>query len=237
LVFLTRILDWFRGKRRTVMQDWRAPLSGNKAELFSSVRRRLETSYSVYSVVLDEALDNRKQGRLGAARDHADVSAELCGRFAADLESTLDAVERHARHFATVPAYIPLDAEDFREERVRQRARLHNRLSLVLFSRHFGFLNKIKTLSRMTGDLAEEYFVAAAAVAEGSYISPEQSWQRLFHVQYDLTTVFRESEILLKSFLVQLPGDDVKTFGDHISLALATAPALANRRVAAFRRQ
>jgi hypothetical protein len=219
------------------MQDWRAPLSGEKAELFNSVRRSLETSYSVYSVVLDEALDSRKQGRLGVARDHADVSAELCGRFAADLEGMLDALERHAWHFASVPSFMPLDVEDFQEEKARQRARVHNRLSLVLFSRHFGFLNKIRTLNRITSDLAEEYLAAATAVIEGSYISPEHSWQRLFHLQYDLTTVFRESEILLKSFLVQLPGNDVETFGNNISMALATAPAIANRRVEAFRRQ
>jgi hypothetical protein len=219
------------------MQDWRAPLSGEKADLFGSVRRRLETSYSVYSVVLDEAFASRRQGRLAVAWDHAEVSAELCERFAADLEGTLDVLERHGRHFASVPSFTPLNVEDFQAERARQRARLHNRLSLVVFSRHFGFLNKIKTLNRITSDLAEEYLAAVTAVVEGSLISPGQNWQRLFHLQYDMTTVFRESEILLKSFLVELPGDDVETFGNNISAALATAPAIANRRVAAFRRQ
>jgi hypothetical protein len=237
LELLGRIPAWFRIKRRTVMQDWRAPLSGEKADLFSSVRRSLETSYSVYSVVLDEALANRRQGKLGVARDHAGVSAELCERFAADLEGMLDALERHARHFASVPAFTNLDVEDFQAERAKQRARLHNRLSRVVFSRHFGFLNKIKTLNRITSDLAEDYFLAATSVVEGSYISPKREWQKLSHLQYDMTTVFRESEVLLKSFLVQLPGDDVKTFWNSISTALATAPAIANRRVAAFRRQ
>jgi hypothetical protein len=237
LELLSRFLDWFWGKQRTVLQDWRAHLSHEKAALFCSVRRSLETSYSVYSVVLDEALANRREGRLGIARDHAGVSAELCERFAADLGGMLDALERHARHFASVPTFEPFNVEHFRGERARQRAKLHNRLSFVLFSRHFGFLNKIKTLNKITSDLAEEYTEAANAVVEGSYISPEQQWQRLFYLQYDMTTVFRESEIILKSFLVQLPGNDVRTFGDNISRALSTAPAIANRRVAAFRRQ
>jgi hypothetical protein len=237
LEHLSRFLTWFWGKRRTVLQDWRAQLSREKAALFCSVRGKLETSYSVYSVVLDEALASRREGRLGVARDHAGVSAELCERFAADLEGMLDALERHARHFATVPTFEPFNVEDFRGDRARQRAKLHNRLSFVLFSRHFGFLNKIKTLNKITSDLAEEYMGAVAAIVEGSYISPEEHWQRLFHLQYDMTTVFRESEILLKSFLVQLPGDDVSIFGDNISRALLTAPVIADRRVAAFRRQ
>ncbi len=234
---LTRLLAWFRSKRRTVMQDWRAQLSREKTELFGSVRGELETSYSVFSVVLDEALAMRRQGRLGVARDNAGVSAELCGRFAADLESMLDALERHSRHFATPPAYSPLNLEDFRGERARQKARQHNRLSRVLLSRHLGFLHKIRTLSRMTSDLSEEYLEAVSAIVEGSNISPEHGWQRLLHLQYDLTTVFRESEILLKSFLVQLPGDDVRNFGENIFAALACAPAIADRRVSAFRRQ
>lgn len=219
------------------MQDWRAELSREKAELFCSVRRNLEKSYSIFSVVLDEALASRRQGRLGVARDHAGVSGELCGRFAADLEGMLDALERHARHFPAAPPFNPLNVEDFQGERARQRARLHNGLCLVLFSRHFGFLSKIRTLGKITSDLAGEYTEAVAAVVEGSYISPERNWNRLFELQYDLTTVFRESEIILKSFLLQLPGDDVSTFGNNISTALATAPAIANRRVAAFRRQ
>jgi hypothetical protein len=234
---LSWVLSWFRGKRRTVLQDWRVQLSREKTALFCSVRRDLETSYSVFSVVLDEALALRRQGRLSVARDHAAVSAELCGRFAADLESMLDALERHARHFANSPASTPLNLEDFRGENARQRARQHNLLSLVLFSRHFGFLHKIRTLGKMTSDLSEEYLEAVTAVVEGSSISPEQGWQRLHHLQYDLTTVFRESEILLKSFLVQLPGDDVRTFRENIYTAFSTAPAIANRRVAAFRRQ
>jgi hypothetical protein len=233
----SRILSWFRRKRRTVLQDWRANLSRDKAELFISVRRELETSYSVFSVVLDEALAMRRQGRLGAARANAGISADLCGRFAADLESMLDALGRHARLFAISPAFTPLDLEEFQVEKTIQRARQHNRLSRVLFSRHFGFVHKIRTLNRMTSDLCEEYMEAVTAVVEGSNISPEHGWQRLLHLQNDLTTVFRESEILLKSFLVQLPGDGVQTFGNNISTALSTASAIADRRVAAFRRQ
>ncbi len=179
----------------------------------------------------------RRQGRLGVARDHARISAELCGRFAADLESMLDALERHAQHFATSPAFTSLNLEDFLGERARHRARQHNRLVLVVFSRHFGFLHKIRTLGKMTSDLAEEYVGAATTVVEGSYISPERIWEQLHHIQYDLTTVFRESEILLKSFLVKLPGNDLSTFQNNIFTAMSTAPTIANRRVAAFRRQ
>jgi hypothetical protein len=219
------------------MQDWRAQLPGDKAELYSSVLRRLETSYSVFSVVLDQALAMRRQGRLGVARDHILVSAELCGRFSTQLEGMLDSLGRHAQHFADSPAIAPLNLEDFLGETARYRARLHNGLALVVFSRHFGFLHKIRTLGRMTSDLYEEYLGAAVELIEGSCISPESGWQRLQHLQYDMTTVFRESEILLKSFLVQLPGNDVHVFGDIIHTGFSTAPAIANRRVAAFRRQ
>jgi hypothetical protein len=231
------LLSWFRGKGRTVLQDWRAKLSGDKAELYSSVQRELETSYSVFSVVLDEALAMRRQGRLGVARDHLGVSAELCQRFANCLEGMLDSLGRHARHFALSPAFAPLNLEDFLGEKARHRARQHNRLALVVFSRHFGFLHKIRTLGRMTSDLSEEYLGAASEVVEGSSISPEHGWQQLHHLQYDLNTVFRESEIVLKSFLVKLPSNDVRVFRNNIFMAFSSGPAIANRRVAAFRRQ
>jgi hypothetical protein len=219
------------------MQDWREQLSGDKAELYSSVQRHLETSYSVFSVVLDEALAMRRQGRLVVARDQLGVSADLCGRFAAYLEGMLDSLGRHAQYFATSPAIAPLNLDDFMGETARYRARVHNGLALVVFSRHFGFLNKIRTLGRMTSDLSDEYLGAVTEVTDGGYISPERGWQQLHHLQYDLNTVFRESEILLKSFLVKLPGDDVRVFRENIFSAFATAPTIANRRVAAFRRQ
>jgi len=228
---------WRRRTGRTVRQDWFAELSTDKTELFGSVRRELEIAYSVFGVALDEALAKRKQGRIKVAREHVAVSAALCLRFAASLENMLDALERHARSFVTPPNITDLDPDFFRGTKARQAVLLHNLLSRIVFGLNNRFLHKIRTLAEIAEDLAEEYLDAVAEVVDATRVPGESGWEQLQHLQFDLTTVFRESEILLKSFLVELPGDDVSTFRTRIALALSAAPLLADRRAAAFRRQ
>jgi hypothetical protein len=110
-------------------------------------------------------------------------------------------------------------------------------LSNVLWGERNRFLHKLRTLSEITSDLAAEYRVEAIQVSEGSGASAKSGWKQLGNLQFDLTTSLREATVVFKSFLVELPRNEVASFDKCLKESLSAAPAVANRRAAEFRRQ
>jgi hypothetical protein len=222
---------------RTVHQDWHAELTAEKLKVFVYVLGEVNPAHVIYSMALDEAIALRKSGRFELAREQANVSGELCGRFAGALEALLRALLRHAQYFGTLPAISPLNPEFFTGKTARKAASTNSLLSNVLFTQNSRFMHKIWTLGEMASDIGEEYRTAAADVAEGSRASMREDWEQLSSLQFDLTTSLRETTIVLKSFLISLPKEEVASFRDRLVVSLSDASAVLDRRAAALRRQ
>jgi hypothetical protein len=204
-------------------------------------------------MALEEAIVLRKSGKLEMARDQADVSAELCSRFASALECLLDVVERHADNFGLLPTVSPLNPLFFVGDTARRAAAMNTILSTVLFRQRTCFLHKVRTLGEIAAKTAEEYRQMTAEVSEG--ISNSNGWDLLKAMQYDLTTSLSEATVILKSFIVSLPPGEVEAFCERLSSALAASratsqsqsvgvpavpvgvPAVTDRLAPAFRRE
>jgi hypothetical protein len=246
------VLHLFRkaNLQKSVRQDWRAELPLEKHQVFSYALAQARPAYVIFSMALDEALLLRRSGRHQMARDQAEVSAELCARFAAALECLLDVVERHADNFGLLPSVEPLDPLFFVGETAKRAAAMNSLLSSVLFRERTRFLHKVRTLGEIASNIAEEYRAMTAAVSEGT--STKQSWDHLSSLQYDLTTSLSEATVMLKSFIVSLPSREVPAFRDRLATALLAmhaasqptprrtsqgVPAVSHRRAPAFRRE
>ena len=94
----------------SVSQDWRTPLSSDKSHAYLHILHRLETSYAMFSVNLDEALGLRRYGRVDKAQQVLTVSSALCQRLTAPLNSLLRSMLFHARHASMAPNLASLDA-------------------------------------------------------------------------------------------------------------------------------
>jgi hypothetical protein len=245
---------WKPHRPKSVRHDWRAELTSEKSEVYDYAVDQVEPAHTIFSVALDEALMHRRSGKLAMARDYAELSSELCGRFAAVLECLLDVVERHADNFGLLPSVAPLDPVFFRGETAKRAAALNSVLSGVLFAGRKRFLHKARTLGEMACKIAEEYRVTATEVSEG--ISTKREWDCLSSLQDDLTTSLSEATVMLKSFIMSLPLGQVIAFRDRLAKALLAlhatslrppqrapqrtsqaAPAVPDRRAAAFRRE
>jgi hypothetical protein len=241
---------WKTQQRKTVLQDWCAKLPSEKLQVFNYFVAQTKPAHTMFSVALDDALMLRRSGKLELARDQAEVSRDLCERFAAALECLLDIVERHANHFGLLPSVESLDPMNFHGETAKRRATVNSLLSDVLFGARKRFLHKVKTLGEITSESADEYSAMTAEVS-GRRASKED-WDRLNRLQYDLTTVLGEATVMLKSFLFSLPSGQVISFGRRLATALTAMQArpkrktqrtsLANspvpdRRAPAFRRE
>ena len=196
----------------SVSLDWRAPLSPEKNHAYTACIHRLETSYGMFSVALDEAIGMRRGGRLQMAYQLLAVAPALCDKLTSPLLSLLRAMTLHARHFGTAPSLATLDPNNFQQSRSQRVARFNGVFSHILLTRRSQFLHKISTLAELTEELATSFQSVVTELGEGSLSNPERYWEMLDASHYDLNTCLRESVVLLKCFLLALPEKQLAQF-------------------------
>jgi hypothetical protein len=229
----------------SVSQDWRKPLDAGKSSAYLHCVRRLETAYAMFSVNLDEAFGMRRIGRYSKASQVLTVAPALCGRFAQPLRSLLEVMLDHAKHFGIVPNLAPLDPQNFQNPRSRRAALLNELLSRILLTRKSQFFHKISTLGDLVEQLDLSYESTAAELASGDSPLPDQDWESLDSIHYDLNTCLRETIVVFKSFLHALPEPQLSAFQgamdesctSTVSPFFARARHLAHRRMAFLKGQ
>ena len=165
----------------------------------------------MFSVSLDEALEFRRQGHLSKSYQAVCVTPDLATRLAGNLAAVLRALSGHAKHYGTVPNAAPLDAANFLGAKEQRTARMSDLLSRVLLTQRSQFLHKIGTLEEMVSDLGRDFRSAVETLTVGGSAKPAAQWQVIDAAHYDLNTCLRETIVLLKSFFVVLPDDQVAT--------------------------
>lgn len=229
----------------SVSQDWRSPLDGDKSHAYLRILHRLETSYAMFSVNLDEALGLRRDGRVAKAQQVLSLSSALCQRLASPLNSLLHSMLLHARHFGTAPNLASLDPQNFQSSRSQRVARFNSVFSKVLLTRRSQFLHKISTLTELVEELAANFLTSAEEVLAGDSLDSEREWEVLEASHYDLNTCLRETVVLFKSFLHALPESQIQefaaTFQERTTCAEGFLPVkahyLVHGRMAAFKGQ
>ena len=207
----------------SVQEDWRAWLPDDKYRAFQAISQELETSYSMLSVSLNEAISLRLDGYLTRCRQASSVLPELGNRLTQLLASVLRALADHARHFGTVPNAAPLDPANFRSSRCQRAARMSAILSRVLLTQRSQYLYKVDELLGLVESVGRDFCAAAAEVVDGTSVEPADLWLHIDSLHYDLNTCLRESVVLLKSFLLVLPEEELPGFEQ----AAKTPPAAA----------
>ena len=200
------------GRRGTVQDDWRARLPEEKSIVFTAYVRRLESTYDMLSVSLNEALALRHEGRLILCCQAVNVTPSLCARLSGALGSLIRVLSEHAKHYGTVPNAAPLNPQNFQTPKGQRSARMSGLLSKVLLSQRTQFLHKLSTLLEMVENLGKEYCTSAEELGAGMSTDPELLWKTIDAAHYDLNTCLRETIVLLKSFLRALPDDQLASF-------------------------
>ncbi|GAC1638175.1 MAG: hypothetical protein NVS9B14_18550 [Candidatus Acidiferrum sp.] len=216
--------------------DWRAWLPESKARLNDNCSRELETLYNMLSISLNEAIGLRKQGLTAKACDAVDICRGICLRFSQALEAVLNGLHDHAKHFPIVPNAAPLDPDNFRGSRSQRTAKYTGLLNRVLLSQRSQFIHKASTLREMVLDLRDEFCRAVDDLVSGIFYRTEALWAALDQCHFDLNTCLRETMVLLKSFFVVLPEEQLAAFESSLRLpAIKAEPKLAfrHRRFAA----
>lgn len=205
-----------------------------KSHAYANTLHRLETTYGMFSVTLDEAIGMRRCGRVQMAYRLLAVTPSLCGRLTVPLISLLRAMTTHARHFGTTPSLASLVPENFQHSKRKRAARLHSVFSHALLTRRSQFLYKISTLLELTEGLGTSFCDSIQALGEGSASRPERYWEALDASHFDLNTCLRESVVLLKCFLLALPEKQLAEF--QATLQMESQPTRTTSRVPAFAR-
>jgi hypothetical protein len=204
----------------SVKADWRARLSQEKNEVFAAYLQQFETSYTIFSITLNEAIDLRQAGLLAKCSQVVWMASSLCTRLARPLSATLRAIGEHAKHYGTMPSSAPLDSNNFRGTKEQRSARMSGILSRVLLTQRSQFLHKISTLHEMVENLDHQFQNSADELASGISLDPCVDWNALDEAHYDLNTCLRESIVLLKSFIVAVPDDQLPSFQTSVSVQM-----------------
>jgi len=202
--------------RTSVERDWRAWLPQEQEKVFRTYVQQLESNYTMLSVSLNEALELRQEQRVGQSLQAVRFSSELCLLLTRSLGGLLRALYEHAKHYGTVPNAASLDPANFQGPRSQKSARLSSLLSHVLFSHRLRFLHKVTILFEMVEDLGADYRLCAADLSSETSLDPGRVWEVVDTDHYDLNTCLREAIVLLKSFLLVLPADQIGAFQQTI---------------------
>lgn len=223
------------GRSSSVGHDWCAWLPVAKSQVFDAYAQHLETLYSMMSVVLNEAIDFRKAGRITKANEAVCIVAELCLRLTRPLAELLRCLVDHAKHYGTIPNVQPLDPANFQGPKGQHSARMSGLLCLILLSQRAQFLHKTDTLQGMVEDLGFEFTQAAEDLADGLGLASDSLWRTVDADHFDLNTCLRESNLLLKSFLLVLPEDQLQIFQKDVGARLGRAMSLSSFQRRPFR--
>jgi hypothetical protein len=223
-----------------VLEDWSTWLPQDKAAAFDSCVRRFELVYGMFSVSLDDALEFRRIGKAAQSCQAVFLIPCLCSRLALPLEGVLHTLGEHAKHFGIIPNTAPLDAANFRGSREQRTARMNGLLSHVLLSQRSQFLHKIDTLGEMVLNIHKDFCEVASDLGSGASAQPSSDWRLLDDAHFDLNTCLREAIVLLKSFMVVLPHEQLPVFQKSVDARMLPPPAALTdhpRRVASIERE
>lgn len=207
----------------SVTEDWHAWLPEEKSKVFSFYVQQLESSYTMFSITLNEAIELRQAGRLAKCLQIMGVTPALCTRLTDPLCALLRALGEHANHYGTVPNAAPLDPANFNSPRGQRSARMSSLLSHVLLTHRSQFLHKVSTLEEMVDDLGRSYSVCSEDISAGVSTEPALLWQAADQDHFDMNTCLREAIILFKSFLLALPDDQIPAFQNTVTTQMLAA--------------
>jgi hypothetical protein len=159
------------------------------------------------------------------------MSADLLSRLAASLTGACGVLTNRGRHISNVPNVEPLNTENFRGVTAQTAASWNEFLHRVLFASRSRYFQKLRILSETVQKLGVEYNDAAEDVAAGISVQPGDCWDKLECLHYDFTTCLREAEVLVKSFVRALPGEQLSA----VATELDAAPAPQERTTTAPR--
>jgi hypothetical protein len=106
----------------------------------------------------------------------------------------------------------PLSPSNFLGSKEQKTARMSDLLSRVLLTQQSQALHKIATLEEMVTDLSRDFRFAVENLTVGGSAKPAAEWQVIDAAHYDLNTCLRETIVILKSFIVVLPIDELELF-------------------------
>lgn len=181
------------------------------------------------SIALNEAFALRAQGQLVRAREEVACAGQLVLRLADRLAPELKALDRLGWLARRVPRVEPLHTEHFRGATGHRAAAWNEVTHWLLPVARVRFLLKLRAATRAIGWLSSEFQHLAQDVADGVCVDPEETWNTLEVLHYDLSTLLSEMVVVLKSCLCVASAESFRALQVRFLQAPASGVALQPR--------
>jgi hypothetical protein len=199
----------------SVSDDWCSNLTEGKSSFFRAFEQEHRASYFMLGVTLNEAFAKCQDGQLSSSLQSVSLAPALCARWTEPSCALLRALADHSKHHGTLPNTAPLDPRNFQSGRAQGSARMSALISHVLLSPRSQFLRKLGTLVELIEELGQEIATSVNDLRDNARFRTETVWDlfdQLGQLHYDINTCCEEALILLKSFLVALPENQIGLF-------------------------
>jgi len=211
----------FAQGNKSLGEQWIGWLPPGKAETFASLAAVLRADSGMLGVALNEGIELSRRGSPSPCSELGIVCAELFGRLAGRLEAALRCLYRHSSNLTLLPRVSPLNADFFRSEPAKRRAKRGRLFANVLLTSNSRFSHKLEDLTCIVCDLAASLRPLAVQMQQASAAHLPVAWEQLEVLDYDLNTCLAETLVVLKSFFHVLPDADTPGFRRQIEAALS----------------
>jgi hypothetical protein len=206
--------------RSSQQEGWMLPLPDESRGHFEAAAHELETALGMVSVALDEAVELRMAGQLGGAREQARCTAQLLERLKFRILRTLEALGEFGSaprlSADAIPEVNAIHAAFFRHPEAHRIAVWQGCLFWVLYGARLRFQHKVRALDELVRQLCATFRSTAEDLADGTCVSPLESWELLEVLHFDLNTCVQEVIVLLKSLFRALPETAALTLREKI---------------------
>ena len=160
--------------------------------------------------------------------------AGLFDRLAVRVGHVIRTIKDHGVPFWDSAEREALSPSNFRGATAQRVSLMNNLLAKVLFRERTRFFHKLYSLDEIIEELQKEVRAIVAGISEGASEFPEQAWQQLEVLGYDLNTCMGETTVILKSFFCALPPEELETFREKLVNLVPSHPPVDPGQIRSF---
>jgi hypothetical protein len=194
-------------------------LSPDRESLYLRLVREVEAHSHMVGVVLNEAIEQHRDGRSELAWRLARLSVAEWRRLTEILSATLSVIGRHLDAPVIVVPVRGKSAEHFKTRLMGDSARLHELLDQLVFRSNLRVQLHLRFLRRAVETLTAEYDYARR-FAERTDDGTRETWRRLDYLYHDFDLIAKETLLATRAFLACLPDAAVESFATQLTPAI-----------------
>ena len=196
-----------------------ARMGSTREALYQPIAREIETQTAILGISLNEAFEERQEGRGENAWHLIGLSAAEWSRLAEVSTVVLNLVDKYMPAAHVVAPVRNLATHRFKSRVMVDQLRMHDVLHQFVFRSKLRFQLQVRVLRRATESLTQDFLESYRSV-EPAVECPALLWSSFDLGFHDFDLVTKETLLAFRAFLVCLQDSELESFSSDLAAAL-----------------